>query len=130
MRRSALLTILIAGLVGCSDMSSNNDPNPPAHDIAIVQNAKTMGASAFSPATLTISLATQNKVTWYNGDFSSGTYGGNGTTHKVFSDDAVTFSSNNIGIRGVYVATLNTTGTFHYHCAIHPTMTGTLIVNP
>lgn len=131
MRFPAVLALVATSLAACGKMSTGTDPNPFAHDVSIVLNAQTKGANAFSPATLTISLASQTKVTWYNADFNSASYGGNsGTTHKIVSDDGVTFSSNNIGIQGLFVATLNTPGNFPYHCAIHPTMTGTLVVNP
>lgn len=130
MRVAALLALLAAGLSSCK-AASGNDPNPPEHDIAIVLNAQTKGANAFARSTLTVSLGTQTTVTWYNADFNSASYGGNsGTAHRIVSDDGTTFASNNIGIQGTFVATLNTTGTFPYHCAIHPTMTGTLVVNP
>jgi plastocyanin len=132
MRVCPLFVLLSLAVTGCnSDATGNNNPHPPTHDVAIQKNAMGLGANAFSPATITISLASQTTVKWYNADFAGSSYGGvNGTAHKVFSDDATTFASGNIPPQGTFIATLTTPGTYTYHCAIHPSMTGTVIVNP
>ncbi|MEO8295944.1 MAG: hypothetical protein ABI613_10560 [Gemmatimonadota bacterium] len=127
--------VALAGLAllgGCSSHPTDNNSLPPAHDIGIQKNAMNLGAAAFSPPTFTISLATQTTVKWYNGDFgSSSGYGGtNGTAHRMVSDDGTTFGSGNIPPKGSFVATLSSPGTFAYHCSIHPSMTGTVVVNP
>ena len=131
MRFRARWAAIGLAMVACSS-DSNNDTTPPTHDIDIQKNAAFLAAAAFSPPTFTISLASQTTIKWYNADFGSTSgYGGtNGTTHKMVSDDGTTFASGNISPRGSYVATLSTPGTFPYHCALHPTMTGTVIVNP
>jgi amicyanin len=79
------------------------------------------GSFAFSPASLTIKAGTT--VVWKN------------TTtvpHTVTSDDGKSFDSgiaNPIAARsGTFSFTFTTAGTFAYHCAIHPFMQATIIV--
>jgi plastocyanin len=123
--------VLLAASCG-SSTDSNNNQNAPPHDVSIVKGGETKGANAFSPANFTISLATTNQVTWYNSDIvGTGPYGGtSGVTHRIISDDNTTFHGAEIPPGGIFKATLSTTGTFPYHCEIHPSMTGTLTVDP
>ena len=79
------------------------------------------GSFAFSPAKLTIKAGTT--VTWKN------------TTavgHTVTSDDGKSFDSGTsnpiIAQSGTFSFTFSTAGTFAYHCAIHPFMKATIIV--
>lgn len=78
---------------------------------------------SFVPSTVTISAGTS--VTWTNNDSMN---------HTVTSDTGV-FNSGVISTAGAYgtggsfTYTFNTPGTYPYHCTIHPTMTGSVIVN-
>jgi len=116
--RTALLAVTSLAVLACSS-STDNTP-PPSSDVAIVSGAATKGASAYNPSPFSISLATQTTVKWGNSD---------GTTHTVTADGAA-FTSGNIGSGGSFTHTFTTAGTYNYHCSIHPTMTGTIIVNP
>jgi len=69
---------------------------------------------AFSPASLTISKGTA--VTWTNNDSA---------THQIKS---ATFNSGQLSKGQTFSFTFNDTGTFDYSCAIHPSMTGKIIV--
>ena len=80
-------------------------------------NSVTMANFAFSPATLNVPVGTT--VTWTNND---------GTTHTVTSDTGV-FNSGDISPNATFSYTFNNTGTFTYHCSIHPYMQGTVIVH-
>jgi plastocyanin len=71
---------------------------------------------AFSPATLTVSIGTT--VTWTNDD---------SMTHTVTSNSGV-FDSGDLPQGKTFSFTFNTAGTFDYHCAIHPSMVGHIIV--
>jgi plastocyanin len=71
---------------------------------------------AFSPATLNIQVGT--KVTWTSND---------STTHTVTSDNGI-FGSGNFPPNATFSYTFNTAGTFAYHCAIHTSMTGKVVV--
>jgi len=79
------------------------------------------GTFAFSPATLTIKAGTT--VIWKNTTAAS---------HTVTSDDGKSFDSgmtNPIAAQsGTFSHTFTTAGTFAYHCAIHPFMKATIIV--
>jgi plastocyanin len=79
------------------------------------------GSFAFSPATLTIKAGTP--VIWKNTTMVS---------HTVTSDDGKSFdsgTSNPIAPQtGTFSFTFTHAGTFAYHCAIHPFMKATIIV--
>jgi amicyanin len=79
------------------------------------------GSFAFSPASLTIKAGTT--VTWKNTT---------AVPHTVTSDDGKSFDSstaNPIAAQsGTFSFTFSTPGTFAYHCAIHPFMKETIIV--
>ena len=71
---------------------------------------------AFSPSTLTVKAGTT--VTWTDDDAA---------THTV-TDDAGGFDSGDLGTGKSFSRLFGQAGTFHYHCAIHPSMIGTVIV--
>lgn len=71
----------------------------------------------FSPPQLIIKVG--DTVIWTN----------NGATaHTVTSDSGSELSSPTLSGNQVYSHTFNVAGTYNYHCSIHPTMTGTIIV--
>jgi plastocyanin len=72
---------------------------------------------AFNPSTITVAIGTT--ITWTNKDAVS---------HTVTSNSGA-FDSGIIGSNGTHSFTFNTAGTFSYYCAIHPTMTATVVVN-
>jgi plastocyanin len=118
--RIRLLLLAPALLLACSDDNSNGPNNTPDADVLIVAGAETMGANAYDPNPFTVSLAAGGTVEWGNDD---------GIVHTVTADD-VSFTSANIGAGGTFSHTFTTEGTVTYHCAIHPTMVGTIEVDP
>jgi plastocyanin len=77
---------------------------------------------AFSPSTVTVHVG--DIIKWTNND---------GTTHTATSDVGAPFSFNSgnlSGSGGTFSYTTTTTGTATYYCAIHSSMTGTVIVQP
>lgn len=72
---------------------------------------------SFNPSTVTIK--TNSTITWVNND---------STPHTVASDNGI-FSSNPLQQGETYSYTFPNKGTFAYHCSIHPSMHGTIIVN-
>jgi plastocyanin len=74
---------------------------------------------AFNPSSVTIKTGTV--VTWVNQDAAS---------HSIASDNSssVAFSSDLLPTGASYNVTFTTPGTYTYHCSIHPSMTGTIIV--
>jgi plastocyanin len=113
------VALAFLALAACSTDSTGNNP-PPNSDVLIVPGASTMGAAAYDPNPFTISLATQTTVEWGNDD---------GITHTVTADGG-TFSSGNLGAGATFSHTFAAPGTFPYHCALHPTMVGTVIITP
>jgi plastocyanin len=100
-------------------------------DVRIVKGAATRGASAFSPSPFAISLASQTQIRWSNDDVTgSSAYGATGITHRLVSNDGTTFDSGNILPGGTFLVTVSAAGSMGYHCSIHPSMTGTLTINP
>jgi plastocyanin len=73
-------------------------------------------SSAFSPATVTI--ATTDSVKWSNTDT---------TTHQVVANNGA-FASPIIGAGHTWTHKFNTAGTYRYHDALHPSLTGKVVV--
>ena len=73
---------------------------------------------SFAPATLTVKAGTT--VTWTNKD---------GDPHLVSEDDGK-FRSKALDTGDTYSQTFATPGTIDYYCAIHPEMTGRIVVTP
>ena len=124
--------LVTALLVACGgDEADLVEPgNRPQNSISIVARAETKGTGACTPNPLTVPLS--GVVHWYNDDDAAagGQYGGsNGTIHSLIADD-LSFISANI-IPGIsFEHAFATAGTYPYHCSIHPTMRGTIIVTP
>jgi len=78
----------------------------------------TINNYTFSPGTLTVPLGTT--VTWTNRD---------NEVHTVTADDAPpTFKSAGLDTDDSFSFTFNKAGTYPYHCALHPHMTGKIVV--
>ncbi len=73
---------------------------------------------AFNPANVTVNVG--DSVTWTNNDA--------GIQHTVSSDSGSELGSGAISSGATYVHEFNSAGTYTYHCDIHPTMTGTVVV--
>jgi plastocyanin len=71
---------------------------------------------AFSPATLTVKRGTT--VIWTQMD---------STPHTIMSDAGI-FKSAELSKGQTYSNLFKDAGTFTYHCSIHPSMTGTIVV--
>ncbi len=100
---------------GCTS-SSNTSPSSSPQVSTAGQNSITMKGLAFNPSSLTISKGAT--VTWTNDD---------STTHTVTSDTGA-FDSGNLSPGATYTRQFNDTGTFPYHCTIHPFMKATITV--
>jgi plastocyanin len=128
----AVAALAGAPLAGCGGKSKSSGTTQPAAVVTTAGptttsgggattapasgNALTIQGFAFSPKSLTVSAGTAVTVT--NKD---------GARHTFSSDDGTTF---NTPVNGHASATVTVTkpGTYTYHCRIHPSMTGTLIV--
>jgi plastocyanin len=111
--RIAMIFVIIT-LILLSACSGNSAPTTSS--LPASGNSVTLTNFAFSPATLTVKVGTT--ITWTNKDSAS---------HTVISDSGV-FESVNLATNAVFSYTFNSAGTFPYHCSIHPSMKGTVIV--
>jgi plastocyanin len=81
-----------------------------------VTKAVSITATAFSPTSRTI--ATTDSIKWTNKDTKS---------HQVVANNG-SFVSPTIAAGKSYTHTFNTAGTFNYHDALHPSLTGKIVV--
>jgi plastocyanin/LysM repeat protein len=72
----------------------------------------------FMPPTITIHVG--QTVMWLN----------NGPSMHTSTSDTSIWNSGTLGVGGTFSRTFNSTGTFSYHCAIHPFMHATVFVMP
>jgi plastocyanin len=126
---SAVLLILACIFAGCSSSSgpapsaaatpvpAASVPQAPVDPVPAV-SIKNM---AFSPATLTVKAGTT--VTWTNDDTAS---------HTIVSNDgsAVVYKSSVLATGASFPFTFKDAGTYSYHCGIHPSMKGIIVVQP
>lgn len=117
-----LLTI-IAGLVefgGCNSSPTNPYSSSPTSNSGAntksSPNTIVMNNMAFATSSLTVPKGTT--VTWQNSD---------GVAHTATSDSGA-WDSGNIPPGGSKSVTFSTSGTFPYHCTVHPMMTATIVV--
>jgi plastocyanin len=73
-------------------------------------------AAAFSPKNVTIN--TGDAVKWTNRDTKN---------HQVIANNGA-FASGTIAPKKIYIHVFNTAGTFRYHDALHPALTGKIVV--
>lgn len=105
----ALLAVSFLGgctLYGNQNGSTNTTPSAP--------NAVNIQNFAFSPSSLIVTKGTT--VTWTNNDSAP---------HQIKS---ATVNSEVLNKGATFSFTFNDVGTFDYICSIHPSMTGTIIV--
>jgi plastocyanin len=102
--------------------ATNNDGTAYGNEVIFTTNALlavnevSIQGMAFNPLTLTVTKKTT--VKWTNNDSLS---------HTVTSDTGA-FNSGTINPAGTFSFQFTSTGTFNYHCAFHPDMTATIIV--
>lgn len=84
--------------------------------VSIVSDASTLGDKAFDPNPITINKG--ESVVWTNKDFG---------IHTITENDGL-FSSDNLRPDQTFEHKFDQSGTFEYHCKLHPTMTGKVIV--
>ncbi|HSL20331.1 MAG TPA: plastocyanin/azurin family copper-binding protein [Vicinamibacterales bacterium] len=122
---SAILTFAVAcGGSSYEAPTSPESPSPapapapggPSASVAILVGAEALANRAYSPDPLDVAVGTT--VTWRNTDRESHTS----------TSDAAGWNSGIVGPGRDFSVTLQTAGTFQYHCDIHPGMVGTVVV--
>jgi plastocyanin len=137
LRAVALMVLVqttLSLMAGCSGTSSGAGPSGPAADTAVTPNqVEERGADAseeagpnqiiinnfaYRPARLEVAVGT--KVTWINRD---------DVPHTATSTAKPrAFDSRALDTDGHFVHVFTTPGTYAYFCAVHPHMTGEIIV--
>ncbi len=92
---------------------------PPASLPAPTAEVKTISIHDLSFDPVTVTVAAGTTVTWTNDDPMA---------HTVTSDTAGLFGSKQFFTGETFSFTFATAGTYTYHCAVHPSMKGTIIV--
>lgn len=103
-----------------STKSSSDSSASNSNQSAASAGAITIKNMMFTPPQ--ISIQKGGTVTWTNDD---------STVHTVTDDlnNVGGPSSGDIQPGSTYSFTFNKTGSFQYHCSIHPSMRGTIVVN-
>ena len=123
--RLVLATALSIGAIACGSnySSPTTVPSPtpaptgdPASTVMIPMGAEVLGNRAFAPDELAVAVGTT--VTWTNTD----------STSHTSTSNASGWDSGIIAPGRQFSVTYRTSGTFPYHCAIHPGMVGTVVV--
>ena len=114
----AILALVIFA-AGCTQQAASaNQTNQTASNPPETTQPQTASVSisgfAFDPATITISKG--STVTWVNND---------AVAHTITGAD---FDSGTLDSGKSYSHKFDSAGTFEYHCAIHPSMKGTVVV--
>ncbi len=114
-----LAVILVVVAAGCTSPSAQPAPGITSSPAAGGGQTVMIQNFAFSPATLTVKAGTT--VTWTNND---------GTQHTVTPDAGAPagFGSGGLSPGTSYSFTFTSPGTYPYHCSIHTSMKGTVIV--
>jgi len=111
-----ILGALILGLIlvlGCGAFCEKADNNT-----TIFRQAITVQSNSFEPALVTVPK--NSLVTWTNKDTAE---------HQIASDgDLAELKSGILDQDNAYMFTFEKTGTWKYHCELHPEIKGTIIV--
>jgi len=109
------IVIFLAGC-GKNGYGSDNSTNPPPPGNT-PPNTVVIANFAFSPSSITVSVG--DTVTWRNDD---------NVGHTVTSDSGSELASTLLGSGQTYRHVFMTAGTYPYHCTVHTSMRGTVIV--
>jgi len=113
------LAVFAAACSGNSSSPSTPTPTPPAGSstaVSIPQGASTLTLTAYNPNPVNVAVGTT--VRWTNTD---------AVAHTSTSDNNA-WNSGTLGAGAHFDFTFQNTGSFPYHCAIHPGMVGTIVV--
>ena len=114
--KEILVAITILLFLSCSKKTSTtNDTTNPASG----NNTNKVSISNMKFVSSSITVNKNVTVTWTNND---------AMPHTVTADDN-SFTSGDLNQNETYSHTFTTDGTFAYHCAIHASMKGTVVVN-
>jgi len=115
---TAVVVVLLLAAVGYIVINSDGTktPNNSTSSQNTAPGMVKIQDFAFNPATITVKKG--DTVTWQNSDSA---------THRVVSDDG-TFDLGDQASGATVKFTFTKSGTFNYHCSIHSSMKGVVIV--
>ncbi len=115
----AILLIAVGVILFLGNSGNNivNNPNSNTAETRGVVYNVTIRGMAFSPTPLSINVG--DTVVWTNYDEVS---------HTVTSDTGLELQSGYLATGKTYSHTFTASGTYTYHCSVHPYMKGTIIV--
>jgi amicyanin len=101
------------------EMKKVEEGNKPAVSVPPASTPLAVGISGFVFVASDLKVKVGDTVTWTNNDSAP---------HTVTADDGKTFASPTLSQGGTFSFTFTTPGTFAYHCAVHPSMKGVVVV--
>ena len=113
------MLVLAVAATGCSSYPAPSASGTSTPAPAPAADTVTIKGFTFSPSTLTVKAGTT--VTWTNQDR---------VPHSVVADTGspAAFASDTVASGGSYTFTFTQAGSYPYHCSIHPSMTGMILV--
>ena len=115
----AIGATLVIVLAGGSSGTATSSPAPSAGLAGSKGKMVTVDISMFAYQPATVTIAPGTTVAFTNMD---------STEHTATSNNGTTFDTGAIQQHQTKIVTLTKPGTYGYHCAFHPFMTGTIIV--
>lgn len=115
MRFRPLGLAAVAALISALGCSSSNPTTPSSNGSLVTVQ---INNSVYAPNPVTVKVGQQ--VNWKNND---------SITHTATLDGMFNNTISPMSAQGAPV-TMNTAGTFNYHCTIHANMTGSIVVQP
>jgi plastocyanin len=113
------LLLLVMVLTACGSQAPAPGASTTSVPVVSGSEAKVeISGFAFNPATVTIKVG--ETITWTNLDTAA---------HTIAASDN-SWSSGNVAKGASFSHTFETAGSFDYICGIHPSMKGTVIVQP
>ncbi|MCL5407224.1 MAG: cupredoxin family copper-binding protein [Patescibacteria group bacterium] len=109
-----VIVLIVLGYLGYKYLYKSKYSSTPTTVTSVGSNTISIKNFSFNPSELTVTKGTE--VTFINND---------STTHTVTFAD---FKSSDLKPGDNFKHTFDTTGTFDFHCSIHPQMKGKIIV--
>ena len=121
--RTVIVALTSLAILACTNDPTGTTTKLVPGAIAIVPGAATKGAKAYTPDTIRVSRAGSGNIVWHNRDSTLHTM-----TGTFFENFPVP-----VPVGDSLVITIQSTGfpgSYEYHCEIHPTMVGRVIITP
>jgi len=116
---SLFLILIMAVVVGCSQQTIGSSTDTTGSEGLGIKTDVEIKDFTFNPGTTTIPAGTT--VIWTNND---------STDHTVESTSGNELDSGIIAPGETFAHIFNDPGTYEYHCSLHTTMVGSIVVKP